>query len=340
MITEEAVNKILKGYRAHLHETDIAEYAGVSTPTVISYLRKAGLEPRYGRGRPPKMTLEEKILHAHELKLTTREAGLYAGVSKTTIRGYWEKAGLKFHGHFCGPLPKKTIDKICEAHKLKLGIIDAAEYAGVDKVTIQKYWRNAGLEPNFISGGQPLPQETIDKILEAHKLKMSRTEAAEYAGVSVDSVTKYWHGAGLYPPSKSTLSQKTIDKIYKAHKKKMSQPEAAKYAGVSDSTIKYYWKKAGLKSNFKSSASKVALSVLMDFIFDTKNNPNETLTFDEIKARISELRNNREIDDEDLEKKLKFAVKVGIYDVVEENGIKKYKAGMPRAMDGYISETN
>lgn len=340
MIPQKTIDKILKGYNSYLCITEIADYADVSVPTVKHYLKEVGLEPHYGRGRPPKMSLEEKILHAHELRLSLRKAELYTGANHKTISDSWKKAGLKPHYNFSHlGLPKETIDKILEAHELEMTHIEAAKYSGVSVPSVSKYWRKAGLSPQ--SSGVVLPQETIERILKAHEKKMSLRDAAKYSGTNQTTVIKYWRKAGLkshYSSGNPELPKKTIDKIYEAHKQGMSTYKAANHAGVSRSTIERYWRKVGLKSNSKSSASKVALSVLIDWIFDTKNNPDETLTFEEIKARISAQRNNRNIDDESLEEKLKFVVRVGVYDIVEENGIIKYKAGMPRAMDGCVKD--
>lgn len=47
---------------------------------------------------------------------------------------------------------KEQIDKIYEAHELKMSIFKAAKYAKVSHMTIKKYWDNRGLKAHSRSG--------------------------------------------------------------------------------------------------------------------------------------------------------------------------------------------
>jgi len=71
-------------------------------------------------------------------------------------------------------------------------------------------------------------------------------------------------------------------------------------------------------------------AVLLDCVFDTKQNPEEELTFDEIKGRAEKIFElyGRRVTQRRIEKKVNELVKLGIYEKVGE----KYKPGMPRLM--------
>jgi len=99
---------------------------------------------------------------------------------------------------------------------------------------------------------QGLPQETIDKILEAHANKMSIKKAMNFAGASNYAVRKYWREAGLKCHFGSTpaLSEEQIEKVLIAHADNTSASKVAESVGVNEWTVRKYWKKAGLKCHF------------------------------------------------------------------------------------------
>ena len=77
-------------------------------------------------------------------------------------------------------------------------------------------------------------------------------------------------------------------------------------------------------------------AVLLDCVFDTKQNPEEELTFDEIKGRAEKIFElyGRRVTQRRIEKKVNELVKLGIYEKVGE----KYKPGMPRLMGSLFEE--
>jgi len=78
------------------------------------------------------------------------------------------------------------------------------------------------------------------------------------------------------------------------------------------------------------------LTVLLDYVFDTKQNPEEELSFDEIREKVEKVYEpyGRKITRKRLEKMIDELVKLGIYEKVGE----KYKAGMPSIMDGLFED--
>lgn len=100
-----------------------------------------------------------------------------------------------------------------------------------------------------------LIQSEIKKIYEAHTLIMNLRRAAEYAGVSHETVRNYWKKRGLETHfervGQNKLTQTKIAKVYKAHELMMSISKSAEYARVGHGTISKYWKKRGLEVHFK-----------------------------------------------------------------------------------------
>lgn len=47
------------------------------------------------------------------------------------------------------PLTQNILDKLYEAHDLKMSVNEAANYTGVSGITIKKYWEKRGLEVYF-----------------------------------------------------------------------------------------------------------------------------------------------------------------------------------------------
>lgn len=83
-------------------------------------------------------------------------------------------------------LPQDKISKIYEAHRLGMIVTEAAGYAGVDKMTISNYWRNAGLSsPNpQYTHGRPrvtdFPEGHITGNEAARRLKVSRAAISSF----------------------------------------------------------------------------------------------------------------------------------------------------------------
>ncbi|MEK6807820.1 MAG: hypothetical protein AABX75_02205 [Nanoarchaeota archaeon] len=103
--------------------------------------------------------------------------------------------------------------------------------------------------------GKPISEETRQKIIEAHGLKLSACRAAEHANVSEPTILKYWGVAGLSAhferPSMPPISEETQQRIIETHKLGLSATEAAKRTGVATSSVLRYWKDAGLNPHFR-----------------------------------------------------------------------------------------
>lgn len=131
--------------------------------------------------------------------LSIRQTAKSLGKPSGYIKYLWDKRGLKSHYKRGGkPLPLETIDKIVEAHNLKMSKREAAEYSGASQISIRNVWDILELKPHY-GPIPPLPQSKINKIYQAHKLKMTIPNAATYASVSYDSVSKYWRKKKLEP---------------------------------------------------------------------------------------------------------------------------------------------
>ena len=139
---------------------------------------------------------------------------------------------------------------------------------------------------------------------------------------------------------KGEITKEQEKKIYKAHDLKMSTRVAAEYARVSSNAVSIYWKKKGLKPHkskyFKRPKDEAGLTILIDNIFDTKNKPDETLSFDDIKEKLN--KSKISFNESKLKLRISYLVKIGFYDRIYEDGVKKYKAGMPAAMKGSLEE--
>jgi len=104
-----------------------------------------------------------------------------------------------------------------------------------------------------------ISKEAQQKILEAHGLKLSQSEAAKYAGVSQTNVHNYWKAAGLKPPFPYRalyLPKETQDLIYAAWELKLSARKASKYLGIGRKSVLTYWKAAGLNPHRKAGLAK------------------------------------------------------------------------------------
>ncbi|MEM4714105.1 MAG: hypothetical protein QXQ79_00995 [Candidatus Nanoarchaeia archaeon] len=185
-----------------------------------------------------------------------------------------------------------------------------------------------------------IAEEKKREIYEAHKIGLSSRKAAEFAGVDRTTVLNYWRKAGLHPNfaphASNRLPKETIEKIFEAYNLGMCVNEAAEYANVHPSTIRKYWKQAGLVVEFKKPKTP-SLDTLLYKVFQ---NSEEELTFSELIHRIEEVEKVESIgiNKKGLEEKIDFLVKLGFYTKIENAGVIKYKAGMPKAMLSYDDE--
>ncbi len=93
---------------------------------------------------------KKRIFEAHKLEMSTYESAEYSGVSSQTVRNYWKEKGLKPHYKFKGQqISENKIDKIFEAHKLEMSILESSEYAEVSERTVHRYWKKEGLKPHY-----------------------------------------------------------------------------------------------------------------------------------------------------------------------------------------------
>ncbi len=207
----------------------------------------------------------QKILDAHELKMTILEASFYAKTSTSTIRIYWNKHGLKScYGRnsdeiidYDTPRPtvvsfevseseieKYSIEneeqiKMLEAHKLDMTIRSAAKYAGTTTYTIMKYWNKWELNPN--NTGAKIKEKTLEKILDAHNKDMSIRAAADYSNVDTSTVTKYWKMHNLKPHSKKRkISEDALERIVELGRDGYSISEINRKTQTHRSVIKKY----------------------------------------------------------------------------------------------------
>lgn len=341
-VPKEKVDKIFEAHKQGMTLAEAARYAQAAPSTVELYWLRAGLEVVRRECREISDEQKAKILEAHSKGMSTGEAARYAGCSDTAVSRYWDKAGLKPNfepGQLVLPqelidkrrqsgLPvdfnqqsQEKVDKISEAHKLGMTLNEAAEHAGVSIGTVQKCWRKAGLKANLKSD---LPQEKIDKIYGAYELGWGAKKAAKYAEVSLETVKKYWKDAGLEPRlNQSTISIEKEARIYRAYGEGLNLSEAAEYAGVGIATVKKYWDKIDPEKFVKPHGPprKLTLEVLLDKVFDA-NNPDEALSFREIRTRL--LTSNYRFETEDLVAKLDFLVDTNIYKTVRIEGVRKY----------------
>jgi DNA invertase Pin-like site-specific DNA recombinase len=91
--------------------------------------------------------------------------------------------------------------------------------------------------------------EVAVKIFEAHVRGLSLAAAARFAGVSKDTVRRWWARAGKKPNRRpyNETDPDVIRRVLEGHRKyRGSAEETARHAGVSPSTVYRYWKKAGL----------------------------------------------------------------------------------------------
>jgi predicted transcriptional regulator len=253
-LSAEKKRLILEAHKLGHYIKKAAEYAGVSQTTVLNYWKNNSLKVHY---TDRKFSQEKiaKILEGHKLGYSTTETARYAGTNQPTVCAYWKKEGLKAHGknNEESKVSQEKLEKILEAHKLRYSIIKAAEHAGVSQPTVLNYWKKNGLKAHGKMGVKNISKESIEKILEAHKLNFSLEKAAEYAGVSQTTVFNYWKEHDLKTHGKnneeSKVSQEKIDKILEGHKLEYSLLKTAEYAGVSQGTVYRYWKDNALKAH-------------------------------------------------------------------------------------------
>jgi DNA invertase Pin-like site-specific DNA recombinase len=87
------------------------------------------------------------------------------------------------------------------------------------------------------------------KILEAHRLGLSLTRAAGFAGVARDTVKRWWKAAGLESGHRAhnALAPDDVSGILALHGSRAGNAsEAAKACGASLNTVLRYWREAGL----------------------------------------------------------------------------------------------
>jgi len=190
-----------------------------------------------------------------------------------------------------------------------------------------------------------ISEEVQRRILEAHKLTLSQSEAAKYAGVNRTTVYNYWKAAGLKPhfefSGPARLPKETQDLIHTAWILGLSANKAAIYSGTTLRTVLKYWNAAGLKSHYAQWPGgrlglKVSLEILLDGVFDTVKNPNESLELAQIIERLKDRFDTERINTKYLQKKINQLVGWGYYNAVQKDGKTYYSAGMPAAMDGNL----
>ncbi len=95
--------------------------------------------------------------------------------------------------------------------------------------------------------------ETVCKLVEANKQRLSIRQAREYAGVGSDNtVITWWNRLGLSPTHLQTgkISEEQEDLLCDAHKKGFSVGQAARYARVCKKTTQFYWRAKGFSPNY------------------------------------------------------------------------------------------
>jgi hypothetical protein len=186
-----------------------AEYAGVSIATAQKY--RVNVFNLYPNGQ---FSAEQKklILKAHKLKYSICKAAEYAGVSQRVVFYYWKKNDLNPQSNNKN-ISQKKVDKILEGHKLEYSLLKTAEYAGVSQGTVYTYWKKNGLKAYGKNNEErKTSQEKLDKILEAHKLRYSTSQTADYAGVGRSVAWKYLKQEGLKPHGRKSIETEISDK--------------------------------------------------------------------------------------------------------------------------------
>ncbi|MBW2972272.1 hypothetical protein KY359_04520 [Candidatus Woesearchaeota archaeon] len=196
----------------------------------------------------------EKIVEAHELGYSQREAAEYAKTSQPTVNKYWKILGLKPNNDAGGQrqLTEKQLEMIIEAHHMGYSTTQAAIYANTSPRTIRKYWKDKGLEAHN-PRAPVLTSEQIEKITAAHGMGHSMAEAAAYSNTSERTVQKYWRLNNLDPNYKKAkdLTKKQKRRIAKAHQLGFSISQTAVYAQTSQMSVRIYWREFGLKPHYK-----------------------------------------------------------------------------------------
>ena len=100
---------------------------------------------------------------------------------------------------------------------------------------------------------RPISEETRQKIIEAHELRLPINKTAESVGVTCRTILKYWKAAELKPhfTPRRRILEETRQKIIEAHGLNLSMRKAAERADVNRETVSNYWKAAGLEPHFK-----------------------------------------------------------------------------------------
>lgn len=193
----------------------------------------------------------EKILEAHELRMSLHEAARHASTSATTVKRYWDKKDLEPHNERRQVLTDKQKKKMLEAHTLNMSLNEAAAYTKTSRETVRSHWNAAGIR-QIHETPLPLTQSQIAKIYEAHESGMTTYEAAEHADTCQATIVKYWKEAGLKPHNERPLllTEEQKKRIYAAHELRMTVTKAAKYATTSHTTVRRYWNEAGLKPHY------------------------------------------------------------------------------------------
>jgi DNA invertase Pin-like site-specific DNA recombinase len=91
--------------------------------------------------------------------------------------------------------------------------------------------------------------DVAERIFEAHQRGMSLAEAARHAGVSRDTVRRWWSRAGKEPHSRpcNETTPAVVASILESYRRHRGDARTAGEAhGVSASTVYRYWKRAGL----------------------------------------------------------------------------------------------
>jgi len=166
---------------------------------------------------------------------------------------------------------------------------------------------------------------------------MTTRGAANYARVDPRTTRFYWEKAGLKPKhvhGGQKISEETESLIYTAWEMGLSGKKASEYLGVNSETVLKYWREAGLDTKRHIGKMRVVkLHDLLDGVFDTVNNLKEVLTRKQILERLGYKR----VDEERFQEKLDEVVRLGFYEkFAGEDGIEKYRAGMPKAMNGSV----
>ncbi len=224
------------------------EKEGLVIPGKIRVLSSNPLEILIGRLNQETVA---KVYEAHGKDMSYSAAAEYAGVSPHTVKTLWDKRGLVSKHNKLEGKPMKRVDdekrrKIFEAHRLGLSYHKAGEYAGVSHMAVRDYWHKAGLKAHGARedggrGRRPIDQEKVDLIVRCHAEGKGSYETARLAGVTPQTVIRYWYKADIKITSgKNKLSRKEINTIVRLHNRGESVRSIRRATGISKTTVQKY----------------------------------------------------------------------------------------------------